>query len=72
LGGRLGKNEDERRNVLFPAGVGEVFGVHGAHGTHADQSNCRLLVKGVTRSDVDGNGHDGKNKREGCDAAGLD
>lgn len=41
-----------RRHILFPAGVGEVLSVHGAHSTHADQPNCRLLFEGMIRRDI--------------------
>lgn len=51
-----GKKE-KKKDVLFPASVGEMFGVHGAHGAHADQANGGLLVDGVIRGDVYGDVH---------------
>lgn len=55
--GREIGRKTRRRDILFPAGVGKMFSVHGTHGAHADQTNCRLLMKRVIWADVDGNGH---------------
>ena len=52
-----------RGDVLFPAGVGELLGIHGTHGTHADQSNRWLLVYGVIWSNVDWDVHGGNWQR---------
>lgn len=52
------KKEVGKKGILFPAGVGEMFGVHGAHSAHTDQANGGLLVNGVVWRDVDGDvGH---------------
>ena len=46
------KKEVGKKGILFPAGVGEMFGVHGAHSAHADQANGGLLVNGMVWRDV--------------------
>lgn len=56
-----------RRDALFPAGVRKKPRVHGAHGTHADQANSRLLVERMAGAGVDGDGGHGWG-REGAGA----
>lgn len=50
-------DESLREHALFPASIDEMFGVHDAHGAHANQTDNRLFLDGGLGRDIFGNGH---------------